>query len=304
VAAPLLLLAIPFFALALAVTLQGMSRGSSDWLSPLLAAIVHPNKRFWGRVLHLTLLPFGPLKVAALNAYYAVLHTLSHAAAHALAYVTHFLHGLLALERAYQDALVRFELAVAHGFEVGFGNVLPREIGQATRPISRRAERAWKKAAAAAAAAAAARHWFAHLYGHVIRPAIHHLSHAVDVAIPHSLAGLRHRIRDVETQLSRPTRRWLRRIAAAMWLAYLAGAVTRLLARRFPWLFCRKVGNVGRTVCSLNADLFEAIISVVRFADELEHFFNSPLPGLDESPREIVIGGIGELADLPPGEYL
>jgi hypothetical protein len=256
-----ILLAVPFFALVLAFTLQGMHQGANSWLGPLLAGIVHPRKSFWGKALSIALLPFGPLKQAALNVFYAVEHTITLAATHAMGTAAHWLHGLAAVEQLSQRAIVSFMEAAAADFVRGWTVVLPREVHKVTRPINRKATRAAARAAAAAAAVAALRRWARRVVAHELRPAIHRLTHAVDVTLPRALGRLRTRVGRVETQLRKPSRVWLRRIAAAMWLSYLAGAAVKLLARRFPWLFCRKISDkrtgIGRKLCGMNQDLLD-----------------------------------------------
>jgi hypothetical protein len=85
-------------------------------------------------------------------------------------------------------------------------------------------------------------------------------------------------------------------MARTMWAVALFGLVIRTLARRFPWLFCRKTANVGRRVCGLDTDLLSALlldtliiggtISVVQMAKELQAIEGAALAiirdGIDE----------------------
>jgi hypothetical protein len=158
--------------------------------------------------------------------------------------------------------------------------VLPRELHRVTRPISRKASKALAGALAAGLAVRHLRHYVERLYTHTIRPAIRHAEHAIDVTIPRDLGRIRSRIRDAERSITHPSTRWLRRTAAAMWGAALLGLMVRTLARRFPWLFCRKVKNVGGRICGLDPGLLESLlldtvlitgtVSVVAFARELQ----------------------------------
>src|SRR5204863_9008550 len=83
-----------------------------------------------------------------------------------------------------------------------------------------------------------------------------------------------------EDRFTHPSRAWLKRIARSMWGVALFGLLIRVLARRFPWLFCRKVSGVGRRLCGLDQDLLNALlldtvliagtISVVEFARDMQ----------------------------------
>src|SRR5205814_6090636 len=79
------------------------------------------------------------------------------------------------------------------------------------------------------------------LIAHRILPAIRAAERAIAVTIPRELGRIRHRVGTLEDRLTHPSRAWLKRIARAMWGVALLGLVVRVLARRFPWLFCRQV---------------------------------------------------------------
>lgn len=270
-------LTIGFEVIAAAVVGLALALLVKAWLEPLLASTA---TRRGGGILRILDLPGKAIRGIAGSAFSAVAHSISVAATHRMAPLARWFHaaGSLALGSAW--AIGHFAGDMAYSVERLATVVLPREIGRATRPISRRATRALSRALAAGLAVTALRRYLNRLYSHTIRPAIRHLTHAVDVAIPRALGGIRSRLRDIEHEIAHPSTRWLRRTAVAMWGAALLGLVVRTLARRFPWLFCRKVKNVGGRICGLDSGLLESLlldtvlisgtISVVAFAEELQ----------------------------------
>ena len=247
------------------------------WLEPLLASTL---PRRTSVVLRILDIPGRAIRGIAASAYSAVAHSLSVAATHRMRPLARWFHaaGSLAIGTAW--TVGTFAGDMAWSVERLATVVLPREIGRATRPISRKAARALTKALAAGLAVTHLRHYVNRLYTHTIRPALHRLEHAIDVTIPRDLGRIRTRVRDVERSLTHPSTRWLRRTAAAMWGAALLGLMVRTLARRFPWLFCRKVKNVGGRICGLDPGLLESLlldtilitgtVSVVELARDLQ----------------------------------
>lgn len=264
----LLIAAIVLLALAITVKI---------WLEPLLAAT---SSRHGGTIARIADIPGKLIRTVAASAFSRVSHAISVAATHRMHPLARWFHaaGSLALGSAW--AVGHFATDTAYSIERLATVVLPREIRRVTNPISKRATRALAGAIAAGLAVKHLRHYFDRIYTHAIRPAIHRLEHTVDVTIPRSLGRIRTRVRDVERELTNPSTRWLRRTAAAMWGAALLGLLVRTLARKFPWLFCRKVKNVGNRLCGLDSDLLNSLlldtvliagtVSVVEFARELQ----------------------------------
>lgn len=209
-----------------------------------------------------------------------ITHELTKAGSHLMHPLAHWFDGLAEWSLDNAVALGLFAERTAIGFERLTTVVLPREIGRATRPLERRLNHAARVALGAALAAAALRKWLEHLWTHEIHPALHWLRHEVAVELPRDIGRVRHRVGELEHDLANPSKRWLRRIAAAMWAATMLGLMLKVLARRFPWLFCRKVKAVGNRTCGLDPDLLNAIlldtvliggtISIVEFARELQ----------------------------------
>lgn len=271
------LVVVPFAVVVIAFVLLAMALTAKVWADALargiegarrggIAGILTMPARILGRVIH-----------PAVN---YVAHEVSKAASHYMRPLALYLNGLAAWGLANVVAVGLFAERVAVGFERLTTVVIPREIGRVTRPLERRLTHAAKVALGAALGLAALRKWAHHLWTHEIHPALHWLRHEVAVELPRDIAGVGARVKDLERSLANPSKRWLRRIAAAMWAATMLGLMLKVLARRFPWLFCRKVKAVGNRTCGLDPDLLNAIlldtvliggtISIVEFARELQ----------------------------------
>jgi hypothetical protein len=247
------------------------------WLEPLIASM---STRSGSRLLRIVDIPGAFIRDKAGAALRAVEHSISVAATHRMHPVARWFHAAGSFVLGSAWVVGTFAADLAYSVERLTTVVLPREIGRATRPIRRTATRALAGALAAGLAVKNLRHYLDRLYGHTIRPALRHATHAVDVTIPRALGGIRTRVRGLERELAHPSTRWLRRTATAMWGAALLGLLVRTLARRFPWLFCRKVKNVGNRLCGLDSDLLSSLlldtvliagtVSVVEFARELQ----------------------------------
>jgi hypothetical protein len=235
-----------------------------------------------------------------------IAHELSKAASHVMHPLAHWLDDVTAWVYGDAVAVGDFAESAAHGFARTTTVVLPREIGKATRPISRKAAAAWAAAAAAAAALARYKRATDHLIHGQLLPQIHRLTHALDVTIPHALGGIRSRVGEVETQLAHPTRVWLRRLMYALLAAGLLGEITRVIARKFPWLFCRQVKGVGKRICSLDSDLLQSLLadtllftgafSIVAFGHSVEEFEAVATPAIK--------GFVTEVSGLAGSDYL
>jgi hypothetical protein len=113
-------------------------------------------------------------------------------------------------------------------------------------------------------------------------------------------------VKNLEDDFTHPGTRWLRRIATAMWAATLLGLMIKALAKKFPWLFCRKVTNVGKRICGLDPDLLNSLIadtlliagsiSVVQFAGAVNDFTTITTPAIQ--------GFLAETTGLAPQDYL
>lgn len=115
---------------------------------------------------------------------------------------------------------------------------------------------------------------------HTILPQLHRLTRTVEHAIPRELAGIRTRLGALDRRIPRGLTHRLTRLEKLLGAAALAAVVVRTLARRFPWLFCRKVNALGRRLCGLDDSLLAGlledtlliagIVSVVEFTQSLQ----------------------------------
>ena len=264
------LIVVGFVLLALALS-------PKTWLEPTIAGM---STRKAGAIARILDIPGRLIRGAAASVFSRVTHAISVGATHRMAPLARWLYGLGSLAIGAGWALRHFAADTAYAIDRLATVVLPREIRRATLPIRKTAGRALAGALAAGLAVKHLRRYLDRLYTHQIRPALHHLNRAVTVTIPRELGRVGFRLRDLERSLAHPSPRWLRRIAAGMWVAFLAGAFARALARRFPWLFCRKVKNVGGRICGLDQGLLDSLlmdtllitgtVSVVAFAEELQ----------------------------------
>lgn len=300
---PLVALMLPIVVVMACLWLLAANETSKSWLEPLIASLKTNRGGFFTRILTL---PTQLLVRAGASAFSAVAHSISVAATHYMGAGVHWLNAHTLRLRMGRVQAQRFADDVAHGFERTTGHVIPREVGKRTRPIDRRAKRAGKIAVGAALLGANLAKRFAHVIGREVRPQLHHLHHATTVTLPREIGRIRTREKAIETQLRKPSRQWLRRIAAAMWGAYLLGALLKVLARRFPWLFCRKVRTVGSRLCAIDQDLLNSLladtlliagaISVVSFAQEVKGFMGVAEPAIKAFVRET--------SGLSPQDYL
>jgi hypothetical protein len=257
--------------------LFGLHRSINDWLVPFLTGLAHPH----GSILTRAALKLPGLAAAGtLWLVNRVDHALTKAASHVSAPVAHWLHSLAAWVTHLFWTAEQFAGDVAHGFERLVEHTIPREIRAATRPLWRGIDHLEGDLARLAGRLHAFQRGIDRLIAHRILPAIRAAEHAITVTIPRELGRVRSRVGSLEDRLTHPSRAWLKRIARSMWGVALFGLLIRTLARRFPWLFCRKVSGVGRRLCGLDQDLLNALlldtvliagtISVVEFAEDLQ----------------------------------
>jgi hypothetical protein len=214
-----------------------------------------------GGIIRIITLPISLLERVVTPGLNFVTHELSKAASHYMHPLARFFGGLALWTEQNAIAVGRFAEQTAIGFERMTTMVLPREIGRAVRPVERKAAKALGLAGLTAAALLRLRHRLEHALYHDVLPRLHRLTHAIEVTIPRDFGRVERRVKDVETQLSKPTRAWLRRLMYALLAAGLLGEITKVVAKRFPWLFCRKVKTVGKRICSVDQDLFDWLLA-------------------------------------------
>lgn len=251
------MVAIGLVALISGLALLGMSTTAQTWAQATLKGGIGAPR---GGLLGILTMPARLLERAVVPALNYVEHELSKAASHYMHPIARWLDGIGHEARSAIVATGLLAEATAHAFERETHVVIPRAIRRETRPISRRATAALGAAAATAAALARYRHGIDRLLRDKVEPQLRRLERATTQTIPRELGRIRARARALERELTHPSTAALRRLAARLWVLGIAGLVVRALARRFPWLFCRKVSTLGKRVCGLDQDLLNALM--------------------------------------------
>lgn len=166
----------------------------------------------------------------------------------------------------------------ARAFERLTHTTIPREAGKAVQPVKRAAKAAQSTATHASATAHTAAGSVTKLRATVV-PRVKTAERAIAVTLPREIAHVNKRVAEVEHTLRFPDRVIARRWAKRLWAAGLAALFIRTLVKRFPWLFCRKVKQVGPRICGMDESLFASLLadtlliagtlSLVEFADEM-----------------------------------
>jgi hypothetical protein len=270
-------LEISFLLLVAAFVSLGMHQTQYQWLGSLLEAMVHPRGSIFKRA---ALLPFAGLGQAVLWVYKHVGAILSRWTAAKLHALSRFFSAMaLVYEHTYREvgALAH---DVAYGFERLVTHTIPRSISAETKPLRRDLKRLGLAIGATAAALARYRHGIDRLLRERVLPGLKAAERAITVTLPHEIARVRGRVGVVERGVSDILHGRLSETARKALGLALAGTVIGVLARRLPWLFCRNVGKVGRSVCAMDSNLLESLladalliggtISLVEFAKELQ----------------------------------
>lgn len=269
VIAPAILLA-GLVLLALAVT-------SHVWAKAIGRSIA---ARRGGGLLAILTLPITLLARVVLPVAHYLSHAITKAASHYMHPVASWLTALAHRQLQLTGAAVGFAEGigndVAHGFEIK----VPREIRKRLGLLAKKAGGALILAGLTRAALRRFARGIDRLLHEKIIPQVRRLERELTVTLPRELGRIRARARALEDEIRNPSRAFLRRLASRLWLLGLAGLMIRALARRFPWLFCRKVKAVGSRVCGLDNDLLNSLlldtlliagtISVVEMAREMQ----------------------------------
>lgn len=291
--APALILLVPFGLVLAWLVLFGMHRSINDWLVPFLTGLLHPHGSFLTRA---ALKPFSVSARGVLWLVNRVDHAITKAASHSTAAIAHWLNGLTSWVTHLFNAAESFALDVEHAFGRIVHHTIPHAIHAAVAPVAHTARLGLREAEQVAHRLRVYARGIDRLLHDRILPGIRALERTVEVTIPRALGRIRTRVRALEHDLTHPSRAWLKRLARSMWAVALFGLVIRTLARRFPWLFCRKTKTVGGRLCGLDQGLLNALlldtlilsgtISVVAFARELQAIEGAALAimreGIDE----------------------
>lgn len=200
---------------------------------------------------------FGVAGLAGKAAQKTIAAVISRYAGAKLAALVAWFDGLTMLVRGIEGTLLSYAATTADAIDNLARVVFPNAIATAVKPVGRTARQALRearrgyslaraaraKAAAAAAAAAAGLTRIRHRVGE----------------LDASLRWARDRVRGLTDRVGRISAR-LSKVEKAVAFAALAGVVVKVLARRFPWLFCRRTNLLGKRVCGMDADYLEALL--------------------------------------------
>jgi hypothetical protein len=297
-----LLFTLPIAALLSFTVVYGMERANRNWLEPLVVALSHPQGSFFKR---LALKALGELLKGLSFVIRYVTHHLSVAASHSIAPVTAWVAGLAAWLTAWVSTAADFAGTTAFAIERLATHTIPHEAHKVRVELKHGIDELAHLEAVAQAKLRAYARGIDRIVTHDVLPKIRAAEHAIAVTLPRDIAGVRHRVGSLAHDFEHPKRAWLRRVATSMWALAFFGLLVKFLARRFPWLFCRKVKSVGNRLCSLDQDLLNSLIadtlllsgtiSVIAFAEELQ--------SVEGEILRLIEGFIDELG-VQPEDYL
>lgn len=274
---------VGFAIIIAALAVVGIHHSSNMFLRPLVLGLAHPRS-FLGRILRHT-----PLVILLNGSTWLLRYiqsALSHWAHSHLHVLTKFFIGHATIAHHTNRELEAISETNAYAFDRFHHHVMPQAIARKVTPVKAEAaaahslglkanarwraeqkarqrsiDRLGKRAAAIAAAAAA----LGALVHHRIQPKVRAHDRAIGHSIPKRFA------RDEA---------WLRRLQKAVGIAALTGLLIKVIARRWPWLFCRNWKRIGPQVCRMDptllGDLFQALtlvggtLSLVEFAKEVQ----------------------------------
>lgn len=150
-----------------------------------------------------------------------------------------------------------FAGTVAEAFDKLVTVYIPHAIATAVRPIGITARQALRIARSGRALARRA--------VAMARAAATRADHALDWSrrrtgeLARDIAGLRGRVRSLDDWLAK-NRDAIRKLRRLLTVAGFSALLIRALARRFPWLFCRKVNTIGKRACGLDPDFLQSLL--------------------------------------------
>lgn len=154
------------------------------------------------------------------------------------------------------DLATSTEARIAHIVAVE----IPREVAKGAADARARARSAVATAHHALREARAAQADAERLFGRAMR-GIDYLKREVTQTIPRELDRIRTAEQTLEREIPAGLRSRLKTLEKAVAFGAIAAVVLRVLAKRFPWLFCRKVKTAGKLVCGMDEDLFGALLT-------------------------------------------
>jgi|SRR5215475_1145107 len=255
-AAPLILpIALGFFVTWL--VLYGMTHGLQTWLASFLNALAHPQGSLWKRA---ALLPVSLLAQAGQYVFRTVGHAISQVASHGIPRIAHYFGSWTVWVQHHAATLGDFAAETATGFERLVSHTIPHVVAREIAPVFRGIDHLEHEVRSLAHRLATYARGIDRLLKHFVLPQIHRLAHAVDVAIPHSIGGVRQRVGAIERRLTHPSKSYIKRIWKAGWVLVGAGLVLKFLVKKFPWLFCRNVTKAAKAVCRAPNSIIDLLL--------------------------------------------
>lgn len=276
-------LALPAIAVGLGLiltwlVLYGMHQGSNTWLRTLVEEYSKPRGGFIKRV---ATAPVRAIARGVLRVEQVVRAAIAVALLATELAVVSWLHGLADLAIGVGRELEDLGKGIEAGIERLTTVWIPRFVHRALAPLERLAHEALRVGHRADAYAhaeasrlrhgidrlrrdvahdiARARRGIEHGIAARVLPRIRGLERTVEGAVTGALPRLRARERALEREVYGRLTRRLSRLEKLIGAGLIGAVVIRTLAKVAPWIFCRNVGRLGKTVCRLDADTLSAI---------------------------------------------
>lgn len=254
---------ITFAAFAGACALLAVHHSMQSWMTSLLNSLAHPHGNFLTRV------ALAPLALAA-RGVRSIVHRVSSDVSHSAAAMMHPLAKWMTTLAGVVLSVPREIGALATDVEHAFADLFNDVI----HPIDRLARRALELARHSISLVHRAERDFTRGIDRLHRDLsreMHRLFHGIDAFVRHTVwPRLRTAERDIAHVIDHALpaiRREERALSArvkALEKLLAAGAITalllRVLARRFPWLFCRNVASLAKRACSLPHGLMQWLL--------------------------------------------
>jgi hypothetical protein len=263
--------------------LLGLALTLNEWLRPILNSLTHPKSLTGKLILKAT--PLGFVVGAVRFMEHRVRSFISHSAGAKLPALTRWLGALAGVTALASREIAALSEDVYHGIDDLIHHRIPRTIRQETKPIDARSKAAQRTAERSisltnrnarrtrkdisliagglAALAARVHRGIDKLLKEQVIPRLRRAERDIATVKGHAIPDLRARQKALENEVNSNVKTRLKRLERWLGVGAIVGVVLRVLARRFPWLFCRNVARLGRTVCALDSTTMNGIIGLL-----------------------------------------
>lgn len=186
--------------------------------------------------------------------------TVSHWALAHVKPITRWFHALAVLTGGTFAEIANISIDTKNALERLVHVTIPRIVGKEIAPIKSLARKGLNTATLARQLGLALSNDLAHFKGFVFGQ-IKALHHAIDVTLPKEIGRIGAGEKALEREIPVGLRSRLKSLEKYVFGGAIVGLIIRTLARRFPWLFCRNVQNVGKRVCGMNQNLLQALLA-------------------------------------------